>query len=81
MDNRIVLTDENGQETEMEIVLTIDNEETGRRFVLIKGTDPEDEDVYPFAYDDNGNLDALSDPEEIEMCSEVLLAFEKENHG
>ena len=72
MDNRLILTDENGQETEMEIVLTFDDEEHGRKYVLVK---------YPSKDEDEGNLEPVEDPEEFEMCQEVLGAFEEENNG
>lgn len=75
MENGIILTDENGNEKEMEIVLTFDNEETGRNYVLI--TDPEDEEgeVFAYAYDEEGNLEAIEDETEYALCSEVLGAF------
>ena len=55
MDNRLILTDENGQETEMEIVLTFDDEEHGRKYVLVKYPSKDEDDVFAFAYDDEGN--------------------------
>jgi uncharacterized protein YrzB (UPF0473 family) len=81
MDNRLILTDENGQETEMEIVLTFDDEEHGRKYVLVKYPSKDEDDVFAFAYDDEGNLEPVEDPEEFEMCQEVLGAFEEENNG
>ena len=81
MDNRLILTDENGQETEMEIVLTFDDEEHGRKYVLVKYPSKDEDDVFAFAYDDEGNLEPVEDPEEFEMCQEVLGAFEEEYNG
>ena len=81
MDNRLILTDENGQETEMEIVLTFDDEEHDRKYVLVKYPSKDEDDVFAFAYDDEGNLEPVEDPEEFEMCQEVLGAFEEENNG
>ena len=80
MDNRLILADETGQETEMEIVLTFDDEEHGRKYVLVKYPSEEEDDVFAFAYDDEGNLEPVEDPEEFEMCQEVLGAFEEENN-
>ena len=80
MDNRLILTDETGQETEMEIVLTFDDEEHGRKYVLVKYPSKDEDDVFAFAYDDEGNLEPVEDPEEFEMCQEVLGAFEEENN-
>lgn len=76
--NTLILTTDDGQEVEMEIVLTFDNEETGRHYVLI--TDPQDPegDVFAYTYDEDGNLDAVSDASEYEMCAEVLSAFQGE---
>ena len=81
MDNRLILTDETGQETEMEIVLTFDDEEHGRKYVLVKYPSKDEDDVFAFAYDDEDNLEPVEDPEEFEMCQEVLGAFEEENNG
>jgi YD repeat-containing protein len=77
-DNRITITDESGQEREMEIILTFDNDDGSRHFVLF--TDPNDPEgnVFAYSYDEDGNLEAVSDPEEQEMCSEVLSAFQEE---
>ncbi|MGN1390238.1 MAG: DUF1292 domain-containing protein [Bulleidia sp.] len=76
-DKRLFLTDEDGIEHEMEIVLTFDRSET-RHFVLF--TDPEDESgtVYAYSYEADGTMEEVTDPEEIEMCEEVLGAFQKE---
>jgi len=76
-DSRITITDESGQEREMEIVLTFDNSDGTRHFVLF--TDPNDPEgnVFAYTYDEDGNMEAVSDPEEQEMCSEVLSAFQK----
>ena len=81
MDNRMILTDETGQEREMEIVLTFEDEEHGRKFVLVKDPSEDADDVFAFAYDDDGNLEPVTDPDEYDMCEEVLGAFEEEHHG
>ncbi len=75
IDNRITLSDENGQEVEMEILLTFDDEEKGIHYVLIHSLDPDDDTVLPYRYDDDGNLEPVDDPEGFEMCSEVLDAY------
>ncbi|MCR5230733.1 MAG: DUF1292 domain-containing protein [Solobacterium sp.] len=73
--NRLIITDESGQEKEMEIILTFENSETGKNYVLF--TDPNDDsgDVFAYTYDEDGNLDEVTDEAEFEMCSEVLGAF------
>ena len=81
MDKRLIVTDETGQETEMEIVLTFDDEENGRKYVLVKDPSEDMEDVYAFTYDDEGNLEPVEEgTPEFEMCAEVLGAFEEENN-
>lgn len=77
--NRIMIQDESGQEIEMEIILTFEYPETHKNFVLVQ--DPKDPsgDVYAFAYDEDGNLDAVTDPEEFEICAQVLNAFQEED--
>ena len=61
MDNRIILTDETGQETEMEIVLTFEDEEHNRKYVLVKDPSDEADDVFAFSYDEDGNLVSAKD--------------------
>ena len=80
VDNRITVIDDEGNEVEMEIVLTFDGN-NGRQYVLVKDTDPDREEVYAFTYDEEGNLDPVEDEEESEMCAEVLSAFQKEDNG
>jgi uncharacterized protein YrzB (UPF0473 family) len=84
MDDYIILANDDGQEFRMRIVLTFDDEKTGKHYVLI--TDPnedgaEDQTVFAYSYDEEGNLEEITDPEEFEMCEEVLLAFTEENDG
>lgn len=71
--NTLIIIDENGEEKVMEILLTFEVDEH-HKYVLV--TDPEDhDDVYPFGYDDDGNLYEIEDPEEFSMCQEVLNTF------
>lgn len=73
----MVIVTEDGEEIEVEIVLTFSTPDTNKQFVLI--ADPEDEDaVLPFIYTDNGELEEVSDPDELRMCEEVLGAFDAE---
>lgn len=71
------LTDEEGNDFEVEIVLTFDSPE-GKHFVLFKDPADPEENVYPYSYDEDGNMDVVSDEKELEMCEEVLGAFEAE---
>ena len=75
IDNRITLSDENGQEVEMEILLTFDDEEKGTHYVLISSPDPDDDTVIAYRYDEDGNLEPVDDTDEFEMCDEVLGAY------
>lgn len=73
--NRMIVVDDFGNETAMEIVLTFEDA-NNRQFVLF--TDPEDSEgnVYAYRYDDDGNMDEVTDSEDLEMCEEVLSAFQ-----
>ena len=76
-DNTIILLDDNGEEYTMEIVLTFEDDQ-GNNYVLIRDPEGEDESIYAFTYDEDGNLEAVEDPEILEMCEEVLAAFDEE---
>ena len=75
-DNVIYITDDNGKEVEMNILLTFDANEVN--YVVVYETGKEDE-LYPFSYDEEGNLYAVESDEELEMIDEVVGAYEKEN--
>ena len=77
--NTMIITDESGQEREVEILLTFEDESTGHSFVLF--TDPQDEEgnVYAYRYDEDGNLNEVTEESEWEMCQEVLGAFYNED--
>jgi YD repeat-containing protein len=81
--NKMTITDDAGREFTVEILLTFDGED-GQHFVLFTDPDDEEGNVYAYKYDEDGNLNAVEDDNEIEMCQEVLGAFQKENgegHG
>ena len=73
--NTMIITDDSGQEREVEIILTFEDESTGKCFVLF--SDPQDEEgnVYAYRYDEDGNMNEVTDENEWEMCQEVLGAF------
>ena len=85
--NTMIITDESGQEREVEILLTFEDESTGHSFVLF--TDPQDEEGNVYAkelntdaynmYDEDGNLNEVTEESEWEMCQEVLGAFSNED--
>lgn len=74
-ENTMVITDESGREFTVEILFTFDAE-NGKHYVLF--TDPSDEEneVYAYTYDDDGNLQAVESEDELSMCQEVLGAFQ-----
>ncbi|MBQ6221683.1 MAG: DUF1292 domain-containing protein [Solobacterium sp.] len=74
-DNTIVIVDEDGKEYTMEIILTFDDDQ-GNSFVLVRDVNDEDI-VFAFTYDEDGNLEAVEDPELLEMCEEVLASYDE----
>lgn len=74
-DNKILITDENGKEMEMNILFTFDANE--KNYVICY-EDGKEEDVYPFAYDEQGNLFLVEDEEELKIVDEVLASFDGE---
>lgn len=74
--NRMIITDDSGQEREVEILFTFDDEKNGKSYVLF--TDPQDPEgnVYAYSYDEDGNMEEVTDEKEFEMCQEVLGAFQ-----
>lgn len=74
-DNSIFITDDNGKEIEMKIYLTFDAND--KKYVVVYSQDNEDE-LYSFVYDDNGNLYQIESDEEMQMVDEVIGAYEQE---
>jgi len=71
----IFITDENGKEVEMKIYLTFDVNE--KKYVVVYNRENEDE-LYSFIYDDDGNLYQIDTDEELQMVKEVVGAYEEE---
>jgi uncharacterized protein YrzB (UPF0473 family) len=78
----MVVIDEQGNEQVYEIVLTFDNEELGKSYVIIKEPGDENEEVFAYAYNesdkDGGKLQPIESDEEWDMIEEVLGAFLEE---
>ena len=74
-ENSIFITDEDGKEVEMKILMTF--EANQKKYVVLYDEKNEDE-LYPFVYDDEGNLFAVEDEEEMAMIDEVVSAYEEE---
>ena len=77
-DNTIFISDENGKERQMCIYLTVELE--GKNFVVVYEEGKED-DLYAFVYDDEGNLYAVDDPEEMDMIEEVINSYGNEEEN
>lgn len=74
-EDAIYITDENGKEVEMRIFLTFDIND--KKYVLVYNDDNLD-DLYPFIYDEEGNLYQVESDEELQLIEEVLSAYEEE---
>ena len=80
MDDKILITKEDGTEVEMTILLTFDNEENGRSYVLYYDENDDSGDVFPFYYDEKDHsLHELETKEEWDMANEVLESFLEED--
>ena len=77
--NTMFVTDESGNEKEMEILFTFEDEEKGRKYVVFADPEDEGEEVFASAYDDEGNLMPVETDEEWQMIEEVIGAFSEEH--
>ena len=73
-ENSIMIVDENGQEKEMTILLTIDDPKK----IVVCYDEKDEESLYAFEYDDDGNLFVLENEDDIKMIEEVIEAYEEE---
>ena len=76
-DNQIIITDEDGNEHLVDVLFTYENEHRGKKYVFFLNPESEEE-VMVMSYNDEGELEDISD-EEFEEAEEVLGAFEEEN--
>ena len=74
-EDSIFITDDNGKEVEMKILLTFEANE--KKYVVVYEENNEDE-LYSFVYDDDGNLYQIETDEELQMVNEVVGAYEEE---
>lgn len=74
-EDSIFITDDNGKEVEMKIYLTF--EANDKKYVVVYSATNEDE-LYSFIYDDDGNLYQIETEEELQMVNEVIDAYEQE---
>mgnify|MGYP004526362513 FL=1 len=73
--NILFITDEEGNEIQMEILLTFVDPDTEKQYVLFKEPESDNENVFAYEYDDEGNLNEIEDQKVFEMCEEVLSAY------
>ena len=71
------IKDELGNEQEMEILFTFDNENT--KYVVFRNVLDVDGEVFASVYNDNGELLPIESEKEWQMVEEVLLAFTEED--
>ncbi|MBE6129301.1 MAG: DUF1292 domain-containing protein [Erysipelotrichaceae bacterium] len=76
--NKIILTDDEGNEKEFEILFTFDYEATGKQYVVVQNPANEDE-VFGFSYNDEGEVFPV-DEEEFEIVAEVFDAWRDESN-
>lgn len=73
MDNKIYITDDNGKEIEMNILFTFDMNE--KNYCVVYPND-NDEELFAFEYDEEGNLISVEDEDTLEQIQEVIDAFD-----
>lgn len=75
----LFVQDEHGNEQEMEILFTFDDDSRNKKYVVFKHPG-EDEEVFASIYDEAGNLLPIETQEEWDMIEEVIGAFEDEEN-
>ena len=75
-ENSIYISDENGKEIEMKIYLTFDMNDKQYVVVYEEGNE---EELYSFVYDNDGNLYPVDNEEELSLIQDVVSAYEEEN--
>ena len=79
LDDKILVTKEDGTEVELTILLTFENEELGYSYVLYYDENDDSGEVLPFRYNEKTHeLSELESEEEWELANEVLGAFLEE---
>jgi len=74
----IIITDEDGNEKEMEILFTFDHETSNKSYVLFTDANEDAGEVFACSYDDDGNLVAVEDENEFKMVEEVFNTYLEE---
>ncbi|MPW26306.1 DUF1292 domain-containing protein [Alkalibaculum sp. M08DMB] len=79
-ENTIILLDEEGNEVELELIITMEKE--GTEYALLKNLEDESDDMFAFRIDEDGEGDILTpieDDDEIEMIQEMYNEIIKED--
>ncbi len=76
-DKKITIIDDKGEEHEMTILFTYDNEERKTSYVFFYDEKNPDE-VFPMRYKDNGELEEITNPDEFAEVEEVFNAYEED---
>lgn len=76
--NTLYILDEEGNESEMEILFTFESDDQKRKYVVFTNPGDDQGEVYASAYDDEGNLLPIVTDEEWAMVEEVLGAFSED---
>lgn len=74
-ENIIVITDDDGNEVEFEILFTFDNEENGNSYVVYFDPNEDEPKAQASIYTDDGQLLPIETPDEWELVEEVFQAF------
>ena len=74
-ENTIYIIDDEGKQVEMKIYLTFDYDD--KQYVVVYEDNNIDE-LYPFVYDDGGNLYPVENEDELQIIEEVVSAYEQE---
>ncbi len=77
-DNRIMVTLDDGTEKEMTILLTFNDKNSNKDYVLYYDDNDESGSVFPFQYDGKGNLIPLKEQKEWDLVQEVFDAYMSE---
>lgn len=74
--NKLIVIDDNGNELEMEIIFTFeDDKKFHKKYVLYTNPADEEGQVFASSYDEDGNLFPVEDEEEWGMVEEVFGAY------
>lgn len=74
-ENIIVITDDQGNQIEYEILFTFDNEENGNSYVVYFDPNDDEPTAQASIYTEDGRLLPIEDPHEWELVEEVFASF------